>query len=63
MVKYMDIAPGQGQISEIIPGGEFFININILSICPFLASFALQITFNNFPHSNALATYVDLALK
>ena len=37
------IAPGQGQATP--RGQKFFININILSICPFPASFALQIIF------------------
>ena len=38
-----DIAPGQGQATPW--GQNFLININILSICPFPASFALQIIF------------------
>ena len=45
MVIYMYIAPGQGQTP---PGDNFFfhfININIMSICPFPSSFALLNTF------------------
>ena len=43
MIIYMYIAPGQGQTTPW--GQNIFININILCICPFPTSFALQITF------------------
>ena len=41
VIIYMLLAPGQGQTT--LWGQLVFININNMSICPFLASFALEI--------------------
>ena len=56
---YMYIAPGVGRQ---IPRVQFFSKIlNLQSIWPFPASFALQMTSDNL--TIAWATYVDLAIK
>ena len=53
MVISMYITPGLGQSN---PLSQFlFENIKLQSICQFTESFALQMTFNNFPNSNAWA--------
>ena len=62
MVIHMYIAPGQGQTT--LWAQTIFININLLSICSFLASFLpLNDIFLFFSHSNAWAAKVDLAVK
>ena len=55
------IAPGQGQTTPM--GQSFSTNINFLSICLFPVSLTRLIAFYHFPHSNSLATEVDLAVK
>ena len=63
-----------GNINVYYPGGAgghmsplgpiFFRIINIQSYYLFPARFSPQMTFFlSFPHSNALATYVDLVVK
>ena len=54
-ITNMYIAPEWGQMSPW--GPIFFRIINIQSYCPFPAR------LKSFPYSNALATYVDLAVK
>ena len=44
-------------------GPFVFRIINILSICQFLFYLFSSNDVNSFPHSNALATYVDLVAK
>ena len=63
MVIYMYIAPGWGQMSPW--GPIFFRIINIQSYCPFPARLTLNDILKVFSiqYSNALATYVDLAVK
>ena len=53
--------PGLGAYEPV--GAIFFRIINIQSYCPFPARLLLKMTFKSFPHSNALATYVELAVK
>ena len=50
-------------VGHASPWVQFFRIINFQSIYPFPSSFSLQMTFDNFPHSNAWATYVDIAVK
>ena len=57
MEIYMYIAAGWGHMSP--RGPIFFRIINIQSYFPFHC----KLHFKSFPHSNALATYVDLAVK
>ena len=61
MEIYMYIAPGWGHMSPW--GPIFFRIINFQSYFPFPEDFHFKLHFNSFPHSNALATYVDLAVK
>ena len=53
--------PGVGAYE---PLGPFFSESLIFShTTHFLQDFHLKLLFKSFPHSNALATYVDLAIK
>ena len=55
----MYITPGQGKSwSQFL-----FQTIQIQPNCQFTTSFVLYMTFYNFPHSNAWATQVDLAVN
>ena len=46
------------------PWGPFFSESLIFSLTPhFLQDFYFKLHFKSFPHSNALTTYVDLAVK
>ena len=57
----MYIAPGWGHMSA---GVQFFSESLIFSpTAHFLQDFHFKLHFKSFPHSNALATYVDLAIK
>ena len=57
----MYIAPGGGGWA---PGAQFFSESLIFSpTAHFLQDFSFKWQFNNFSHSNAKATYVDLAVK
>ena len=61
MEIYMYIAPGWGHMS---PWGPIFSESLIFSpTSHFLQDFHFTLHFKSFPHSNALATYVDLAVK
>ena len=61
MEIFMYIAPGWGHMS---PGVQFFSESLIFSpTAHFLQDFHFKLHFKSFPHSNALATYVDLAVK
>ena len=62
MVIYMYIAPGWGQMS---PWGPFFFSESLIfgPTAHFLQDFHFKLHFKSFPYSNALATYVDLAVK
>ena len=61
MVIYMYIAPGWGHMS---PWGPFFSESLIFSpTAHFLQDFHFKWHFKSFHHSNALATYVDLAVE
>ena len=61
MVIYMYIAPGWGHMS---PWVHFFSESSIVIYTThFLQDFHLKLLFKSFPHSNALATNVDLAIK
>ena len=53
--------PGVGEYEHL--GQIFFSIINIQSYYTFPARFHLKILLKNFPHSNALATYVDRDVK
>ena len=55
------IAPEQGQTT--LWAHNIFININLLSICSFLASFLPLNDIFLFSQSNAWAAYVVLAVK
>ena len=57
----MVIYPGVGAYE---PLGPFFSELSIVShTTHFLQDFHLKLLFKSFPHSNALATNVDLAIK
>ena len=62
MVIYIYNAQGWGQMS---PWGPFFFSESLIlsPTAHFLQDFHLKSLFKSFPHSNALATSVDLALK
>ena len=56
-------APGWGKMSPSTRIHFFFRIINIQSYCPFPVRLSLYMTFSSSPSSNALVTYVDLAVK
>ena len=58
---YMYMAPGQGHTTPWAQ--NIFININLLYINWFLASFLSFIIFSYFSNSNAWATLVDIVVK
>ena len=54
--------PGVGADEPLVP--NFFSESSIFSpTAHFLQDFSFKLQFNNFSHSNAFATYVDLAVK
>ena len=62
MEIYMYIAPGCGAHEPL--GSNFFSESLIFSpTSHFMQDFHFKLHFKSFPHSNALATYVDLAVK
>ena len=54
-------SPGAGVDNPLGTFFFFFISINPFAL--FLQVLPFKSHFNNFPHSNAWATYVDLAVK
>ena len=61
MEIYMYSAPGWGHMSS---WGPIFSESVIFSpTAHFLQDFNFKWHFKSFPHSNALATYVDIAVK
>ena len=54
--------PGVGAYEPLDP---FFLSESLIfsHTTHFLQDFHLKLLFKSFPHSNALATYVDLAIK
>ena len=58
----MYTAPGWGHMSS---WGPFFFSESLIfsPTAHFLQDFYFKGHFKSFPHSNALATYVDIAVK
>ena len=58
MVIYMYIAPGQGQTTPWAQ--NIFLNINLLSICSFLASFPCRKIGQGHPRVMIYINFVEL---